>query len=225
MRPLIALSLLSVLVASGVGGQVQPKPQHILDLVGISVPETTHLKAGTALWPETSGGRAGQRKPVALKLTLLDVDRTDYTVGDPIEYRVLLENQGQEPVPLPWSPDPGPFLALPTRAQGGVVLGSLFLEVRKLGSEVRLAWLDPQLLYGAPSVPGSIETLAPGEQALIRVPGVWRTTGPERERILRAPQGTVQVGAVLSLGTGAGSLVSSANSIQVQVHMPPRFGK
>jgi hypothetical protein len=73
-----------------------------------------------------------------------------------------------------------------------------------------------QSLLGSPSVPGSLETLAPGEVAWFRVPGTWRTTASEGEAMLRQPDGLVQVGVMVHL-VNEGVILRSANSVEVSL--------
>jgi hypothetical protein len=94
--------------------------------------------------------------------------------------------------------------------------GSLFLEVRDRMGSRRLAWLEPQLLFGSKAVGGSLQSIARGERALIRVPGHWRTSHRETSAILREPNGVVQVSAVLHV-VQEQLLVRAVNGLVVSV--------
>jgi hypothetical protein len=58
--------------------------------------------------------------------------------------------------------------------------------------------------------------MAPGERALIRVPGYWRTSDRELAAVLREPNGVVQVSAHLYLSEYR-FLSSSKNGFEVTV--------
>ena len=84
------------------------KPDHYLDILGVSRPST---------WPAAphvpgDGSRSSMSHQVfatTLKVTLVTVDVSNFTWGDYFVYEVLIENSGKQPVTLPWSPDRGAF--------------------------------------------------------------------------------------------------------------------
>ena len=92
------------------------------------------------------------------------------------------------------------------------------LEVRDRGGSKQLASLEPSLLFGSREIAGSLETLAPGETAWIRVPGFWRTSDREINAMVKEPDGAVQVRAVIDL-LRPPIRVGSANGLEVSVRL------
>jgi hypothetical protein len=209
-----------------------PEATHRLDIVGyrltpeFSPPAISRAPASgleetitvTLYGPSPRGSRNSHSPPpkVQAKATLVGIDRLSYETGDPIVYEVLFENIGNEPITLPWSPDRARFktssLSDPA-APLATHSASLGLEVRTRDG-ARLGWLELQSLLGSSEVPDSLEILAPGEVAWIRVPGVWRATATETEKMLSQPDGLVHVGVMVHL-ENEGVIVHSANSVEV----------
>jgi hypothetical protein len=147
-------------------------------------------------------------------MTVISINRNQYELGEQITYEVLIRNDGQLPVTFPWSPDVALFNRL-NRAIAGMRNGSLFLQAEDAEGHT-LANLESQVLVGAPDEPNTLEVLAPGDTARIRLPGAWRTSDVEASMVLRQPRGEVRVRAVLSL-INPPVYVKSDNSVDVVV--------
>jgi hypothetical protein len=217
---LLALSLSSALAAA----QSQRAADHVLDILTYRVTPETSAPANPSTLPAgggVSGGESTQRPRGTLKVTLLSLDRLSYETGDPVIYEVWIENTGNRPVVLPWSPDlvrfrgPGP-IAPPS------VEALVFLEVRDRARSRALAQLEPSMLFGSRAVAGSLATLAPRETAWMRVPGFWRTSEREMQAMLSETDGVVQVAAAVHV-LRTPLRVHSTNSLEVSVrsrHVP-----
>jgi hypothetical protein len=208
-----SLLMMVAVLAAGALHQTAVPQEYILDVV--SYPLSPEPVRAYDLKVPAGGARAHDRKePSGLVLTLVSVDRNNYLSGDAIIYELVLENQGSGMVTLPWSPDRVRFNS--PSEDANVHVASLFLEVRNRGGRERLAWLQPQLLFGSADVDGSLQTLAPGERARIRVPGFWRASEYERAHVLRQPNGLVRVAAVVHI-EDLGQLVTSVNTLPVAI--------
>ena len=209
----IALVVSTVLVA----GAQSPRADYVLDIVGQGLTPDTEANTGSSRI-SAGGGVSKSEVPNSsadLRVTLGSVDPKSFDTGDSFVYEVLIQNVGTQSVILPWSADRALFkVAAP--AMPPVREGSLFLEVRDRMGSRRLAWLEPQLLFGSEAVGGSLQTLARGERALIRVPGQWRASDRETGAILREPNGVVQVSAMLHI-VQTQLLVRSVNGLEVSV--------
>ena len=209
------VSILLTLICA-VGGSVQPPhAEHSLDIVGYPLTPDD----GVPLQMRAGAVSPGRAEKPNLKLTLLGLDRLSYQPGDAAVYEVLLENVGNRTVRLPWSPDVAAFKALLNAAPRTVSRGSLFLEVQSPQDSTRLAWLEPQPLLGIEAINGCILSLRPGEKALIRTPGHWRSSDRELARLLAQPGGLVRLAAVFSLPDYS-ILISSLNALDVLFQAP-----
>lgn len=211
---LIALTLSGALAGAG----QLPRADHVLDIVGYRLaPDDGLANPDAARLPAGSLGGASHEPSSQLnvKVTLGRLDRLSYQTGDSVVFELWIENVGARPVMLPWSPDRAAFKTQ-ERTEPPLRKASLFLEVRDRSGFNRLAWLEPQLLFGSETVDGSLITLAPREKALIRAPGYWRTSDGEMAAVLREPNGIVQVSVVLHLFESR-LMVRSKNGIEVAV--------
>jgi hypothetical protein len=197
-----------------------PRADFVLDLLTFQ-----HAPASDAANPPTSGsgGGSSHRNPTPdpIRLTLLTLERTRYAWGDSIVYEVLVENIGRRPVTLPWSPD---LIAAdsvrPGRADDNRS-GAVSLEVRRDGRPLPNARIAFQTLFGARTQPRTVQTLAPRQTALIRVPGYWEASAAEVASVMGQEQAaTVQVTAVFDL-FDEHLQVHSVNSIEVSVERRP----
>src|SRR4051812_49065480 len=105
---LLALALSSVLLAA----QLHQRADHVLDILTYRLTPDTSPPANLMVIPGgVLGAAEGPQPPPSLKLTLLSLDRLSYETGDPVIYEVWMENIGNRPVVLPWSPDRVSFAA------------------------------------------------------------------------------------------------------------------
>jgi hypothetical protein len=107
-------------------------------------------------------------KTHALQTSLQWMDRIEYLDGDRAQIEVQIQNVGESPIEIPWSPhlsdlQPSDETA---RFQADNLLVGLFLHWGEGNSE-SLGWI---YLYGVPSRKDTMLTLLPGEWARIRGP-------------------------------------------------------
>lgn len=139
--------------------QLVPEP-HTLDLTAPNV-----IKTMPTVNEGGGSAREGQPSPAVLplKLRIVQLDRDVYELGSSIAYAVELTNVGDQPIRLPWSAD----LALIKQPGRSFIESYLSLSVSdRPGSEYHLATV---ILAGSDTVRDSIETIRPGEVALIKV--------------------------------------------------------
>lgn len=186
LRAAIPQLIVLVLGISGYGEAQTIHADYVLDLLTYVEPAAGDTGVGDQRATRTvvSGGggvASGDGVPeLSVFVTLVSMDRMTYEVGDEFVYEVLITNAGEEPVQLPWSPDPLAFKAaltkqFPTEARAvipGFQRATLFVDVRdSTGRLHRVVNATP--LYGGSGVAGSLQALSPGESALVRVPSRW----------------------------------------------------
>src|SRR4051812_40272831 len=85
--------------------------EYALDLV--TYPATTpenQRTTGVALPGVVSGSTDSAKNTGSdLTVTLNQIDRTSYVMGDPLIYEVLIRNVGKNAIAVPWSPDVDTF--------------------------------------------------------------------------------------------------------------------
>ena len=181
---LVFMLLLAIVLLSG---RFEAQIEHVLDLLnvpsvaGALVPnEEGHVPLDQRLGPGTvalSSHRANPESPFTLKVTLLAFDRVSYATRDPLFYEVRLVNTGSKPLLFPWSVDNSLLSAsLPDSYVVLLGLGDA-TDVRAAGQTGLV------VLYGAPRVPGSLETVLPGESIRIRVKSDWMMNAQESKRM------------------------------------------
>jgi hypothetical protein len=152
-----------------------------------------------------------------VRVELISVDRTAYQVGDLIIYELDVENTGSVRLVLPWSPD----LTLVPRTEQNSTTGFrsawICLEVQDRLTGSRLAWLSGQSLVGSETTLGTLQTLAPGQRARIRVQSRLVAGADALASIVGEQAGAVQLVAVSNLATD-GLLLKSANHIDVNLY-------
>jgi hypothetical protein len=111
-------------------------------------------------------------KPSPLKITLFNLDKTVYTVGDDVIFDILVENISQESVVIPWSSDIDKVIPADNSAPPGYRAAILKLIVADDGS--RKYQFNGAIIYGSQLLAGSLKTLEPGYQVRIKVPGYFR---------------------------------------------------
>lgn len=166
--------------------------EYVLDLLTY---RHTDQAAGSASWNEPAsrvvGGIVdGPAVPKQVAVSLEQLDRGVYAPGDVAIAEIAIKNIGNVPVSIPWSPD---RLAVPSE---DVVEAIVALEVRDVTGRRLLSRLQPQALFGSRGVAGTLQTLAPGDRALIRMPAKWNAPEAQRDLVLREPRGMVKLFAI-----------------------------
>ncbi len=213
------VTALIVVLGGAVAAAQSPRADHLLDILASRVTPQIAVPANSGRLPAgaVSGTEGDQhRESRRLKVTLLSLDRVDYETGDSVIYELLIENIGNSPVVLPWSPDHTLFTAGSVPAP--LARAAIFLEVLDHAGSKQIAWLEPSVLFGSEAVSGSLETLLPGETAWMRVPGFWRTSEREMRAVLSETNGDVKLAAVFDI-LQAPLRVRSTNRIDVVVRI------
>lgn len=209
---ILALTHVHVDTRAGSARNQNTRADHVLDAV--AYPRLAPREDPTRSRGEVEAGGITPSDLIdvsGVTVTLASLDRTSYVLGDPIVYEIFIRNGGRTSLVIPWNPDPEAFvgeLHAPTTSRA-----SVFLEVRNDRAE-RVAWLEMQGLLGSAAVAGGLETIAPGETALLRLPGRWRTNTDADARALIAAAGRVRMAAVLQLKA---RLIPSVNEVEVLI--------
>lgn len=212
-RTLLCCSLTVVCGAGTVFGQTPSPTTYVLDVAASPVVSTwlpnvqARITAGLNAKADVHIDRSDPSQPP--RVELLSLDRPSYEMGDAVIYQVLIENVGTTTLLIPWSRDAN--RVVPNASEWSA--GSVFLEVRSADGK-RLAWLASHQLYGSPSVDGTLQAVAPGESARLRVSGKWFASPDELTQVLAQPPGGAAVAAVLHLAAN-NLLVASTNVIPV----------
>jgi hypothetical protein len=190
------LALLVTLGLSGAAQDVSSLPTAVLDLATYPLTEDGAAKR---LGPSSSRvSSIAPARSVALKVSLAALDRYDYATSDPLIYEVLIENVGDSPFRLPWSPVQAVVDDEDREHVRGYLEATVSLEVGDSGSNQLLARFDPQPLFGSERHADTLVVLQPGQSALVRVPTFVRfSSEQETEAALNNRAGHVSVRAVL----------------------------
>jgi hypothetical protein len=217
MKVLVFVVLSTALL---LGAQERRRADYTLDVVAYGpIHHAADPREPAGIASGSLGAAAGDKTSVVLRATLVGLDRSDYEIGTPLIYEVLIENAGKAPAFLPWSPDRASVQRQSTTPS--MVQGFLTIFVRDRGRSKDLTQLDTQALYGSRSAPGTLQRLAPGESALIRAPAAWQSTEGALNRVLTQTQGAVEVRAELTLMNPI-MVVQSQNAIPVDLRAPRR---
>ncbi len=192
--------------------------QHRLDLTKLDPPIRSEGK-GVVLSAGARGieGQKLIRLPVQVRLTWLS--RSDFILGGHVVSEVMVQNVGQSPITLPWSPlrhsspevdllERKAYIGLVVSDQGG---GKHILSV--------------VALFGSSERQGSLLELLPGETATIRAPGWFTTSSSElKDALSFAPQ-QFELRAALDVSIAAGDWaqqILSENAIPISIRLPNR---
>jgi hypothetical protein len=114
---------------------------------------------------------------------------------DRIKYDVRIQNVSGQRVPFPWSPSPIAQRDRPATGYRHALFEFLIVRANQPNWAV-----DTFVLYGAPTVAGSVRELLPGEVVTVRLAAVLSGNGPHDSNnpILHPAAGTqVKVGMVI----------------------------
>jgi hypothetical protein len=207
----ITAAVLSSPLEIRTSAQSAPAARHLLDLTSPNV-----LKTMPAVNWGHGIGRSGlpPPAPLPLELTMVALDRGAYEMGSPIVYDVQLTNIGDRPIGLPWSAD----LELVKQPARSFIESTLVLANYDAAGNVYQ--LGAAILAGSDSVRGSIETIRPGESALIRV-GAGVIPPPD-SRLPGMPSLSARAIYVLSAGPVKDwADLESINALPIEFLPPP----
>jgi hypothetical protein len=192
-----------------------------LDATAATVrPEPGHsIEAGG-----TGGYPAPPPKPFPLRIRILKLDRREYRLMDRVKYDVSITNVSAQPVVLPWSPLP---INRRDRPPSGYRHASFRFVVMKQNQPD--AVVDGFVLYGAPTVAGSLKAVRPGETVVVRLPGIFSKSGYQDARNpILYPDSSLQVKIEFDLYSPEDerftptSYVFSDNTVPIAIVAVPR---
>jgi hypothetical protein len=160
-QPIFWSFLIAFVVMAGEQAPLE-KADDFLDLVPEAAPR--QISEGRASRPRISRGPGFEGiKPLTIKITLLSIDQTSYTLGDPATFEVSLENIGPGSLTIPWGApidleriDPGP------EEPPGFLTATIKLSSN--GYDIASS-----VVYGSRLSPKSLRSLKPGERVRVRV--------------------------------------------------------
>lgn len=115
---------------------------------------------------EVIGGDVASGDRRALRTTLMWMDKLEYHDGDRAECEVMIENIGEVPVDIPWTPHLGDLQPADDRSS---------FDASTFGVSIELTWSTGEssqigafILFGSPAHAGTVLPLKPGESARLR---------------------------------------------------------
>jgi hypothetical protein len=151
-----------------------------------------------------------------LELTLLELDRPGYTVGDRVVYEVALKHVGTKPLPFPVSQTTTPF----SRAHPVTRRVSILLHFKD-------AVLGDQLIghestsYSADSLRHTFVMLNRGDTVRIRGVGDWFLMENQKTPLPASWLRNVSVRALLQYYGGDLNPIDESNEVQIQLRSRP----
>jgi hypothetical protein len=175
-----------------------------LDATKVEVrPEPGHsIEGGEPLSINCGGSSTGQfgcsspvKKPSPLRVRLLKLDRGEYRRMDRIWYDVSITNVSDQRVTLPWSPVP---INRRDRPATGYRHALVELTFKRPNHDDWVA--DRFVLYGAPTVDGSLRVVHPGETVVVRMAGIFSGSGYQDSRNpMLYPTPDLQIAVAISM--------------------------
>lgn len=212
MKPLLrCISTCALLACAPLVGAAR---QHVLDLTRSDLVVTIPpFATGSS---STVSGQ--QRVELPLVLELANLDWRVYVVGRELKWEIIIKNIGNAAFAFPWSTD-RELIERPGESFSQVTLGLQATDAA--GREYLLA---SAILDGSTRVPGSIETLLPGEEAVIR--SEERINFPSETAAQIAAGGPLEIKAVLTMKafpmTTWWKPVLSSNKVDVSIRASSR---
>jgi hypothetical protein len=207
-----------VFLGAGMAAQA-PAGDHFLDLVSYlhSPPPPASASARVLLPGRVIDFDADPPAPISLDLTLASLEGREFEWGDDCIYEILVKNAGPEPIVMPWTPDP---LLLPEseRTAGA----SIAIELSNPDRPEPLT-LVLQPLFGAASVSGTTQMLAPGETARIRARSAFSSTSLQAVEDFLQDESPIAVTVKARFDLiDAGVVLISTNSIDATLTSRPK---
>jgi|SRR5271169_2798341 len=112
------------------------------------------------------GGGAGFTASSEATITLVNLDKGWYLMGEDVTFEVKIQNSGKETIEIPWTPHLGDLEPADATEAYSYVAGTVALNFTDPVSEHSFGIYGN--FYGSPALPGSIRELPPGQWALIR---------------------------------------------------------
>lgn len=188
MTPL-GLALAMLLLGSPVVTHQGPE---VLDLTVLPRPSVTTIPTQPASGGIVVGKTEGvygalvegtkHELPVALVLT---VTPAECRYGEEIVYEVRVRNTGEAALRLPWHVDSNRFAGRDTDVSSADIEARLVVTLAARGGQTGMLDGPPIRLYGSEGEPGSVRTLRPGHEVVIRAPAVCRAYGGVEDALVK----------------------------------------
>jgi hypothetical protein len=139
------------------------------DFLDLSKPQVRKERktAGRIIDSDFSMAGDSRRKTNALKITLIDIDKESYFLGDQAIFNIKLENIGQTAIILPWSANYDRVKPDDEKRPPGYLSAIINLAVE--GNSQGTLFFGGESVYGSDLLPGSLKRLEPGGSARIKV--------------------------------------------------------
>jgi hypothetical protein len=193
------------------------------DFLDLSQPQVRRERKSGGRIIDSDFSMAGdsRRKPNALKITLIDIDKKSYSLGDQAIFNIKLENIGQTAIILPWSADydrvkpddekrPPDYLS---------AIINLAVEDKSQGT----LFFGGESVYGSDLLPGSLKQLDPGRSVRIKIRTQLRPNSSEEIGLLaKKLPFKLNVHARFAFLEGAQyKAFSSENAIEIELRRRP----
>jgi hypothetical protein len=194
--------------------QGQGRQTYTVDFVGERALKEQARPKGKEKEPRLAPGPPiGDAAPLPFEITLVSLDRNGYAIGDNAVFEVTLKHVGTAPFAFPWSREMSAVADAP-RAQLAHVLLTFTDPV--LGRQ--LVGFD-NTLYGAQTVPGTVQMLQPGDVVTVRGGAQWYLSSgyPQRPPAGWVRDLSVKVELQVQGTDKYRPLLHSANDVKIQL--------
>lgn len=99
-------------------------------------------------------------------LTLVNLDKTSYSLGEEVNYEVKIQNSGKEPIEMPWTPHLADLEPVDSSQSYTYLHAAVSLSFTEPISNRSFSVYANS--YGSSDVPGTIRKLLPGEWIFVR---------------------------------------------------------
>ena len=217
LRPLAMIAVLMI----DTGAVTAAEPNYVLDAAKLPVPKYPDT---VPRWGVVGGagstvfGLAADEPPRhPLKVTLERVDKSTYGTGELLTFTVLLENVGNDTIPLPWTRD-----WRLAEAGGPEDHIELVVSVNPTIPGFETPYFPVVALYGASSLNETVRLLMPGQSARLIVPTTIRLEDRKsREAVKSDLLPEVSLRARVRFPHGARdiayALVDSENELKIKI--------
>lgn len=215
MRGIICHALTILMTGGLVFGQTSSAAKtYVLDFV--TAPRESDTPADRSRQREAGVGGLGiffnsgsERLP--LEMTLVELDRPGYTVGDRVVYEVALKHVGTKALPFPVAQTTTPFNRTHPLTRQVMIL--LHIKDNVLGDHL---FGHESTAYSSDSLPETFVMLKPGDTVRVRGVGDWFVT--ERQKPLPTTWlRNVTVRAQLQYYGGDRNPIDESNGVQIQL--------
>jgi hypothetical protein len=112
------------------------------------------------------GGGAGFIPNIESTITLVNLDKAAYSLGEEVNYEVKIQNSGKEPIEIPWTPHLGDLEPADSSQSYTYLHAAVSLSFTGPGSNRTFSVYANS--YGSSDVPGTTRKLLPGEWIFVR---------------------------------------------------------